>query len=53
MAKKEIEPEVNCKDCKNSGEVVNFLTDCSDKKANPNGVKMGTYPRKCKQFKKK
>lgn len=51
MAKKEEEQSVRCTDCIFSDVVVNYMTDCSNKEANPKGFKMGTYPRRCKHFK--
>ena len=53
MKKKEEEPSVRCSSCIFSGDVINYMTDCTNIEANPKGFKMGTYPRKCKHFKKK
>lgn len=55
MAKKTNDlPFIRCSDCKNSiGEVENYLVGCSNKHANPNNAKVGTYPRTCEFFKRK
>lgn len=55
MAKKTNDlPIIRCSDCKNSiGEVINFLVGCSNKQANPNNAKMGTYQRQCEYYRKK
>lgn len=44
----------DCKECAFSiGEPVNGLIGCSNKMRNPNGYKIGCWPRVCNQFKKK
>ena len=56
MAKKAKQEEVlvKCLDCHFcSGEVNNFLTDCSSKEANPYNYKKGLWEKPCKYYKHK
>jgi len=51
---KKVTEKVRCIDCSNSiGEPVNFIIGCSSVKANPMGVKKGTFLRVCKFFEKR
>lgn len=53
MKKKDI-IYVRCNECEfSSGEVNNYLTDCSHPVANPDNAYMGTYERRCNHYKKR
>lgn len=55
MAKKlqKEEPKVFCKDCFFGGTVENYLIDCSNKQANPDGYKKGCWAHVCRYYEKK
>lgn len=54
MAKKSVknqEEKVLCVDCIFCpGEIINYLVECSNKKANPGGYKVGSWAHVCKYF---